>query len=451
MDKDVMKKASKAYDKNFENTEPLDREASEKAIFDFYDTFELERPEVHFLDGPNCYPPGLLFAGIRIEDVEIKDLREHNPVMSLVTRRGIGKSCRMHHMLKKILSNMICDHRSKAVFIPQDYEYRSSFNEKEDEYSKWYKLTAKIADNSYGIITTKGHVYVMDRPNFVKTNENGYHNKDGPAIIFNSGKEIYALEGIIFDQKFFKNPEEVTLEEIHSHRNNTHLAINLIGVDRYLDLCEDFKIDTSNAFAKLRERYFNNEEMPSFGEKKKTRLEMYGKDNPIIVTFTKGTVNDKWGTLIKSNAAGLFHFSSFDDEESKLLFNDEDKELWDFLGIDFNTELGYDGQFFVRQKDSYHKTYHDAVPHWFKAKMYRKETCYFKSDAVTLTYECGQLHVEIDDKFTKHESLWGSTKECYYEADFDLRADSWEELMEKWVEFIFDCNYMHGDSRTLQV
>jgi hypothetical protein len=80
--------------------------------------------------------------------------------------------------------------------------------------------------------TLDGVVFASERPSAIRLNEDGQlHREDGPAITFPDGlMSIWAIEGVVVDEKIVMRPESQTVQQITDETND---EIKRVRMDRY--------------------------------------------------------------------------------------------------------------------------------------------------------------------------------------------------------------------------
>jgi hypothetical protein len=420
----------------FLNTQPMNRTKAAEAMRAFYRFCKKPEPEIVFVNGPTELK----------EKFDPDDLGhsffDYQTIAHFVTRRGTNKQLRLSSLVRQLFRDywkMKGDGHylgSSIVLMPEDYEY--------GEEDEWSKLATPLWDESFVTVNCQKKSYIMERPRIALTNDRGFHCADGPAIVFRDGTEIYCWEAEQFTREQLLHPETMTLKEIH-HHSNKHIAIDLVGVEHYLELAKAWKPDVKGKFKK----FFR------FAEMEKDQSEFkYHEDRPYIADISHGSVNGQRKMILKyRDFNDMYILPIWEDistyEESSLLFDPEDFDLWDVLNVDqmiwhrcFHIELGYQkGRFWLTEQKlpgwNYPNCIRNIVPDWFRAKMLRNQDAVYETDKYRITLKDGELNGEGDVKI--HENIMhGNENVPDYFFDLDLESNTWEGLLEKWAQLSFE-------------
>lgn len=455
----------------FINTDPIDRKKAARAMEDFYVFCGQEKPEIVFVDGPKD-----LAEKFRPDEVGFSFF-DHNTIAHFVTKRGSS----LHDSIKDDISSIFWPYSrigkmdrkfvgSSALLIPEDHLYahrEGGEREREKEFDgheafTWHRFASKVWDNSLLTINCVGRSYILDRAAVVKYNERGLHCEDGPALVFRDGSEFHFWNSA----SFAKKPEDMTLEDIHKHPSQ-HVAIAYAGVDRYLSMCKDWKIDVKNRFKKF--FLFSEMIIPSEEGLDKWNRRSYGwmydndKDNcerkPYEVKCSRKEVN-KESVILFEHKYGIHtlpHSWRFDNYNTwikskggKLIFEKKDLELLETLDIvrmvnsfhkftisyynkEFKLEVPRDGL-------SHGPVRRDAAPLWFRAKMLLGQDAFYEEDTHFVEFKNGELNYKAKKKeYRIDNSLFGGNQQVpQVWFDICLTSDSWEGLLEKWAKLAFE-------------
>lgn len=278
------------------------------------------------------------------------------------------------------------------------------------------------------------------------------------------------------------NPKTMPLKEIHKGNSRKHIMIALVGVDHYLEMCKEWKPDVKGKFNKF--QHFSDMVVAGDDQIEESyRKKGWGHryvDKPHIVDFYNGSINGKYGLIIKNRDYNeLHHFplrkELFKTNHWNLLFEKHDRELWDLLNIREMSSRGLhkfnasfqNGVFSLkgdRVYEGHPPLYHDVAPAWFKAKIFLGQDAFYENEELGYkvmyrheTKEIGFDGIEYDQKnrgrpanetkLVCRDSLFhGNTNLPCYNFDLDLSSDSWEGLLEKWSRLAFNWLGMHEDS-----
>lgn len=377
----------------------------------------------------------------------------YDDIAHFVTHRGMSSSMRM----RSVLISVFKDHN---VSIPDDTHYKGKY-----EYDK---VITKVWDQCYAIATYKSVCYVINRPLDVTYGEDGFHCGYGAAIKFRDGSEVFCYRGRHFDRKFIMEPEKVTLREIQKLKYRKHVGIAAIGVERYLDLLNDWKMPETKGrlekFFSLSKMVLPGDDLPDEKDERgltKYRERGYGhssyKDKPYEVVIGWGDVNGTSGLKMES-AYEVYGFSSnkkpWVKKYASKLFEEKDYELWDLLGVNemierscHNLKISFMGGKFRLTSDKTCR--HDVAPAWFRAKMLLGEDAIYETESYAVKYEKGELTYETIPGYGRAPLFRGNENLPNYTFAIDLESDSWAGLLEKWAELSFEWLWKHGDSTVL--
>lgn len=441
----------------FTCTDPIDKSEATKAVNDFYEFCKKPLPEIVFVAGP-------------VELREKIDLSEEG--LSLFDYQDIAHftSCYSYTTnmrLSRIYNSVFSDLRAKQkpgkwvgsdiMLTRQDYDRHSL-----GMGGAWDVLAAAVCANSYACFTFQKRCFIVDRPKYTYTNDRGFHCTTAPALVFRDGAEVYCYEGIEIKKEHLLNPSSMSLKDIHSYRNsNKHLIIGLFGVDNYLELAKQWKPDVAGKFKKF--FHFSEIVVPGDNDieeswKKKGRAHHY-KEEPLTVNVRHGRVNGEHGLVFEDSYKQIDFFKGYrvsplDTERGKELFDEGDRELLDLLnfeeimnrGCTMGFQIGFQNdKFFLKQTYDRASCYHDVVPSWFKAKMFRGQDALYETDKYAVKFENGELQYAGDINMKK-PIFRGSENLPYYEFKLDLESDTWEGFLEKWARLSFEWLEMCEDS-----
>lgn len=117
------------------------------------------------------------------------------------------------------------------------YEYANKELGIEYNNMKEYNVLKKAAD--YGMVFPVDNMCVVcQRPTVLKTNKSGLHCEDGPAVSFNGKNEIYALNGVVMNQKYIMTSAEKILAKDILAETNVEIRRELIrkvGIERLFE------------------------------------------------------------------------------------------------------------------------------------------------------------------------------------------------------------------------
>lgn len=89
-------------------------------------------------------------------------------------------------------------------------------------------------------------VYFAKKPISICMSNNLLHNENGPSIEFADGFKVWSIEGHRVNETIVMNPQDLTLEEIHSEENADIQAIMIdrYGWEKYIEKSEARLIDS---------------------------------------------------------------------------------------------------------------------------------------------------------------------------------------------------------------
>lgn len=481
--------------KVFFNTNPVDQNAAKAAVINLYNfcyrsslnsnywkssisTAPSSNPKVVFVDGPTE-------LGKRIADESPSawtSLERFNDITHFVSKRSYGNRERVRSIITQIFHAIpYKGDDSKGCDSPLFDVVEHMYNR--DNASEWEKLASEVWNQTYICFTFTDVCYVVNRPLFVKSNERGLHCKDGPAVVFRDGTEIYAYEGILTTEKNIRHPEQMTLKDVHQHNSRKHILIDLCGVERYLELCKAWKPDVKGKFQK----FFSMEKMvqPLKPDAKEWEKPGYGHmyvDNPYTIKFSHESVNDNRALCLRDEY-NLYSFWDdhikhvFDWKHSESIFERHDRELWDLFDVNEVFKRGghmgftvsfQNGIFSIssQYREEFKSCRHDVAPSWFKAKMFRGQDALYENHELNyvIKHENGRLLYDGDIEeggscisanepskpIKVRSSLFSGCENIpHYQFDIDLQSNSWEGLLEKWAVLSFNWLGMHEDSTRL--
>lgn len=457
----------------FLSTAPLDEEQARSAVKAFYvccnklvsewryDKKEPinDDPEIFFVDGPIA-----LMEKIDA-NWEWVDLTHYNPIAHFVTKRGWSRHDHLRSVINCHIRRFLFDKLPKPgwncpAMIVQDYLYVENDEERPISSERWEKAATAVWNQCYYIVTGINQCYVMQRPVETYVNESGFHNADGPAVMFADGTKIYCHHGMMITEEQFLHPEQITLKEIHESHMKQYL-IDLVGVDHYMEMVKQWKVDVKGRFKK----FFGFAEMIVPGDENiEKSWDKKGKghhhvEKPYEVTIGSTTLNGQHGLLMKERNqeytmyfcpqdSRMLSYDPFVHDCGQQLFEPEDKELWDALMVSemvtyrscHRITIGYqNGRFYLRSGDNYPGTYYrDVVPAWCKAKRMRGEDFVFDCDQYTAVYRNRALRVVSETLEIKDPLIRDEFAVPHYEFRLNLESDSWEGLLEQWVKLAFE-------------
>lgn len=459
----------------FLNTTPIDKDKAAEAVRDIYKFCKQKVGRLVFVDGPQQL--GLDFDPTQ----EPLSFFDHNDIAHFGGKRGTDKEDRIRSVISRTIRQVLPSIKvgeylgSDIVSIPYYMNY-----DPQNDHCKMDVLLTNLWNNCYAVVSMKNTCYIMERPKIAISNDRGFHCKNGPAVVFKDGTEIYAYEGEWVKREHLLNPETMTLKDIHQGNSKKHILISLVGVDRYLDLVNQWKPDVKNKFKKFYD--FHEMVVPGDDEIEESwKKKGWGHrhvEKPYTVRIQSGSVNRNYGTMFRhlDFDSEIIHFKGdpFETDHYDLLFDKNDRDLWNVLNISearsraaHSFDITYqDGVFSVSTNKRYEgpcpHCHHDIAPAWFKAKMFLKEDAYYVNEKLdyVVKYDAKDDKVSIagdnvllssstykSDKLLVRNSLFrGCENLPSYCFELNLTSDSWEGLLEKWAWESFDWLHLHSDS-----
>lgn len=433
----------------FLNTKPVNRQKAADAMKAFYRHCGQDTPEIVFVNGPKQ------MAELIDPEEEGFSFFDRTPVAHFVTRRGVGKLDRVMAAIKSLFWQFRRPKKldgkllgSSALLVPEDYLYGGK--------DEWDKHATAVWDESYVTVNFKKRSFIVDRPQTIRHNARGLHCSDGPAVVFRDGSEFFFWNSTKVTEGQLLCPESVTLKEIHD-RDDKHMMIAMVGVDRYLDLVKNWDPDVKGKFA----NFFGFGELVVAGDddikenfNKQGDAWMYEK-TPHVVDFSSGQIDDTRGVIAKYRKFNQMYMVGRNQDVMGTSLGRHlttlDKELWDLLAIKdmlLNSssprmtlwfKRGEFGLKFGKWKNSVTPPCRrKAAPAWFRAKMFLGEDAFYETDkyAVRWTREKGlEFAGDIDER-----SLLFSGNEDLPQVHFDvkLKSGTWEGLLDQWARLSFE-------------
>jgi hypothetical protein len=433
----------------FENTKPIWFSDAKKAVKELYEYCKKPEPEYVYVKGPQD-----LADAMDLGD-DCFDAHRADDIAHFGGRRSQTKDMRMQNVINATFRDK-CESLKVSPYLMPDYATYNSEGGHRYEYP-FSKLVTAVWNSCFFCVTFEKTCYIVERPLSVMTDDTGYHNKNGPAVVFHDGTEVYCYEGFEVDKRFIVNPKSMTLKDIHKGNSRTHRMINLVGLERYLELVKDFKIDTTGKFKKF------------FGFAKIHEYANSYTDRTYSVEIINTKVNGKYCLLFKDSWREYYAFLNKDDK--KLLLDKQDYELWDTLNLKelfsrcFGVKLilSYNKGVFALKSESVYNTegncrgpnndapkplvcHRDVAPAWVKSQISQGKDVEYKDKNATVVFKDGELQVETEHKLDR--SLFrGNNNLPQYKFDIDLKSNTWDDLLNQWANLSFEWLSMSEDSR----
>ncbi|RDJ35579.1 MAG: hypothetical protein DWQ19_12240 [Crenarchaeota archaeon] len=433
-------------EKIFYDTTPVDMEKASEAIYVMYKHYNLPRPRIQLASGLDEL--AVLAQQVKSEPI---DLEKHSEITVFWTCRHVTTTQKIEYAISRKLNEYEWYNKNKGFFSNVFFPPGWAYGNKQQDW-EWIKHALSIWKNTYLCVCYKDTVIILDRPKEVYCNENGFHNRNGAAVRFGDGSEIYAYEGIGVEDRYILETDRLTLFDIHKGNTKKRILISLVGVERYLDMVRNFKIETKNRFQK----FFSFPQI---------------EENPRIydgysLRIKNAKINDEYGlALIQYSGVGkndgshwerCYHLPGNPLQHKCInsILDKKDYDLWRVLnfqetlrrGVFYGMILSYNDHKFnlkmPRLYDNYSALSCDACPSWVKARMFLKEDFTYKTDVVKMVVEKGKIvELKTNDKLKWQDSLWGDIPS--YKFDLNLQSETWEGLLKQWADFAFKWIGMH--------
>ena len=428
----------------FSNTSPINQNRARTAIQSLYQHCGLVMPRVVFVDGPTH------FESVVKEDLCSVNLFKYEKISHFVTKRGSSKHDRMKHYLRNIYLPLLNSVDTNThmdwfkLFIAEDFRYTPpECREDNSMHDEWLPLANDVWNSTYMVLNYENIVYVFDRPSEVHTDDRGFHNTEGPCLVFRDGTEYYGHRGQFIKKEHFLHPEKMTIEEINSY-GKKHVVIDMVGIDRFKKLCEEWQPpETENRFSRF--FYFSqiaNANIHQDGyEVKIYHGELNGEGVIFATQMDQGEIRPS-----------LFFIKDEDQSGLECLIEPEDMELWDSLRLSSMFRhgdmckliLGYkEGRFYARGSGSsgYRDLKKNVAPVWFKTHMLRGENAEYVCEDYTIKYsEEEGLHGPVHNETLKMDApFWGNEQSLpTMRFNFELESDTWAGLLHKLSRYAFE-------------
>jgi len=438
----------------FLKTEPIDRDECAKAIRDLYRHWKIKEPEVIFVRGTKDFFDTCFSRG-----VEWLDPDTTGDIAYFVTNRSYGKSSRFKNVLREVINRKMIGKADFSVSLPISHIYRFPL------HSELEEILHRLWDNSYAVVYGVKHCYIFERPVEVYHNDLGFHHPDDYAVLFEDGSKIFCYNGVLVEEKHIKDHNSLTLDDISKQNNSSkHLLIDLMGVERYLNLIENLKanIDVKGKFKKFFSFHRMKDEFPN----QKIEVEIFRtlvNKELALCLFEKESYGDK--------------YVIWDKDDLVCLLEPEDMFLWELFNLSEAITRGCrkltisyaDGVYSIKSgssEDVCGKCRHDIVPAWAKCFLLNKENYCYKDEKYSINIENGEIEdvVSAEGKDLNFGQIYnrenwdrtilmplfsGCDNVPYYMFNIDITSDTWEELLEKWANHSLEWLYMCEDSSRL--
>lgn len=452
----------------FLRTDPINKLKARVAVEEMYRLCGLPEPTIQYIDGPLHLAQAIEDLGDLAEPLYFDD---HNTIATFHTSRGWGKGNRLERVVSDAYSKSELPRKRfrSNLFLPVSYLLR----EKGDESYTWpWQVAAcDIWKSTYGVVTYKGMCFILDTPKEVYHNDRGFHDTSGAAMVFRDGTKAYAYEGEVVPANLIADKKAVTLNDLHQGNSRRHTLIALYGIENYLELVKDFKIDVKGRFQSFFGFHHVDEpdKLPGMREFESTMGKSYREwyaEKPYTVTIDRMTVNANQWSMVMFEEHKLFVSHKRDilqDKASRVILpTKEDRQLWRHLKVDDMMSRGAHklhvsflaGELSLKSHkypDSRHPNCHrDVCPSWVKAHMLLGTSCEYEDDVAHVRVTDGKFQLLRGPKECRQDSLFdGCNAVPSYSFDVDIRSETWVGLLEKWADLSFKWLHMCEDSRCM--
>ena len=146
----------------------------------------------------------------------------------------------------------------------------------EDKFPKYFKLRKFIESNIFLTIEFEKAIIIVEKPKFVKKNDNGMHCIDGYCIQWADGYGFYHVNGKKISKSDFKLAQEnkITKQMFNEQKNEEVKAawFEILGSEKIMNILEAKEIDSTTIIHANGESesvilYKTEEIMPEIGER----------------------------------------------------------------------------------------------------------------------------------------------------------------------------------------
>lgn len=126
-------------------------------------------------------------------------------------------------------SYIIC--KSCEIVSGETLEYTSTFLD----------VLKYVIHNNYRLVFSKERAILASLPSKIestnRSNRSNISNRDGPAIIYPDGVELYAIDNIIFPKRVVTDPSSITLQDIDGITNveAKRILVEKYGTNRFIE------------------------------------------------------------------------------------------------------------------------------------------------------------------------------------------------------------------------
>lgn len=203
-------------------TEPANRAEAEDGIRLVYEAADVPQPsKIFWFPSPKAGMSGLLtYFYAHNKGIAIKDLTEADIEAALGDENSFDLDA--YYQSK---------HNNKLIL----YDFYE--NECGLEKNKSFAGMKKVAMNAGYWWACESAVFICERPNIFKTDENNnLHNEDGPAASWSNEYSLYYIHGVEVPALVIEHPEQITVDMIdnESDENVRRIMIERYGTERYL-------------------------------------------------------------------------------------------------------------------------------------------------------------------------------------------------------------------------
>ena len=208
------------------NTEPMNREAAERAVLALYDSAGIKRPMEARKASERDAGPEVIYCQ-SVEDYYVK---------SAEFAAKIKKT-------DEAAKTFTRDKASSAASTPwsdgnwlaaDDYHCRYEAKEGDPALKHPIQFLKDFARNSFALATFEKVAFIIERPCRIVhrelNNELQWHCVDGPVLEWPDGQKLWAIEGFFVDEQLVMRPDTQSIEQIHNEQN---LEIRRIRIERY--------------------------------------------------------------------------------------------------------------------------------------------------------------------------------------------------------------------------
>lgn len=241
-------------------TEPGDRLRCKDALNSLYEAFGFEHPQIIWCQGPlqlaeraqktiNNFDGQLTRQiGVVCTLAAAAEWRELGVVQREHLNRALILTNEQIVSLRTIVDTALNSKSSMRLLFASGWQYTGWSSNLTEQYllKRAMRLIpahtvadawAILSIHSTGILPSASVCYVCENPKTIELDESRRpHNLNGPAITFDDGFAVYAIQGIVVSAVVVEHPELITTKMIFEEANSEsrRIMIERYGFDRFL-------------------------------------------------------------------------------------------------------------------------------------------------------------------------------------------------------------------------